>query len=138
MITRNEIEVIRGTRERSTKALIDVYLAYVHDREKVEAGADIRYVVEELRKLNRSVLKTELGAITPICLWNHYEMSRELLTLKLSEIADRGEWSRAPGEIWRGVCRIVAALVIYFRRCWLPWQAPVLTSAELNRLRQAQ
>ncbi len=132
MITRAEIEVARGMRERSQKSLVDIYVAWAIDRAPIEEGADIRYVVEELRRANATVLKTELGWVTPLCLRNHFDLSCELFTLRMSEIAANAEWHRVPGELWRGARCMARLASLYVRRCVLG--QPVLTPEELRRL----
>lgn len=133
MITRHEIEVARSMREHGRKAIVDIYIAWAIDGAPIENGADIRYVVEELRSMNATVLKTELGWVTPLCLRNHFELSRKLFTLHMSEIAANAEWHRIPGEIWRGARSMVNLAILYVRRCLLPGTF-VLTPEELRRL----
>lgn len=132
MITRNEIEVAKAMRDTSRRAIVDIYIAWAIDRAPIEDGADIRYVVEELRQANAAVLKTELGWVTPLCLRNHFELSRKLFTLRMSEIAESAEWHRVPGELWRGARSMSRLAILYVRRCVLG--TPVLTPEELRRL----
>jgi len=134
MITRHEIEVARGMRERSAKTIVDIYLAFAVDRSPVEDGADIAWVVSQLHEMNLRELRKPIRLATVLLLQNHVELSIRIFRLRMRSVADRAAWRELPGEMWRGVRSFLTLAPIYVRRSLSPLHAPVLSPAEWQRL----
>lgn len=138
MITRHEIEVTRSMRERSSRAVVDIYIAKAVDKAPVEPGADIAWVVAELYRMNVRELRKPIRWATILLLEDHLRLTRQLFRLRMQHIADNSAWRQAPGEIWRGLRSIATLAVIYARRRISPVHSPALSPAEWERLRAMQ